>query len=140
MCATATVTTTIIMVEAEEYGIGSFVYCRRRPLSLNKFDYFVARHWPKSVIRTKGVCYFKENPSMTYLFEQAGVQKKLTECGLWFAEAPKEEFEQLVEREPGLLRDWDPVYGDRMQKLVFIGRNMDRAEITRLLDECLEDL
>ena len=126
--------------EAEEYGIGSFVYCRRRPLSLNKFDYFVARHWPKSVIRTKCVCYFKENPSMTYLFEQAGVQKKLTECGLWFAEAPKEEFEQLVEREPGLLRDWDPVYGDRMQKLVFIGRNMDRAEITRLLDECLEDL
>lgn len=124
--------------EAEEYGIGTFVYYRRRPLSLNKFDYFVAKHWPSSVIRTKGICYFSENTNMSYLFEQAGVQKKLTECGQWYATAPEEELARLMASEPGLMRDWDDRYGDRMQKLVFIGRGMDREEITRLLDDCLD--
>lgn len=125
--------------EAEEYGIGTFVYYRRKPFSLNKFDFFVGRNWPAGVIRTKGVCYFSEERDMTYLFEQAGVQKKLTACGQWFATAPEEELRQLMVTEPGLLRDWDPVYGDRMQKLVFIGRNMDRGAITAALDDCLED-
>lgn len=124
--------------EAEEYGIGTFVYYRRRPLSLNKFDYFVAKQWPSSVIRTKGICYFSENTDMSYLFEQAGVQKKLTECGQWYATAPEEELARLMASEPGLMRDWDDRYGDRMQKLVFIGRGMDREEITRLLDDCLD--
>lgn len=124
--------------EAEEYGIGTFVYYRRRPLSLNKFDYFVAKQWPSSVIRTKGICYFSENTDMSYLFEQAGVQKKLTECGQWYATAPEEELARLMTSEPGLMRDWDDRYGDRMQKLVFIGRGMDREEITRLLDDCLD--
>lgn len=124
--------------EAEEYGIGTFVYYRRRPLSLNKFDYFVAKQWPSSVIRTKGICYFSENTDMSYLFEQAGVQKKLTECGQWYATAPEEELARLMASEPDLMRDWDDRYGDRMQKLVFIGRGMDREEITRLLDDCLD--
>lgn len=124
--------------EAEEYGIGTFVYYARRPLSLNKFDYYCAKKWPKSVIRTKGVCYFKENIDMSYLFEQAGSQKRLTEAGRWYATAPEEDLEILLARDPGLMRDWDEKYGDRMQKLVFIGRNMNREEITRDLDACLE--
>ena len=106
-------------------------------MSLNKFDYFVGRNWPKGVIRTKGVCYFEEDPDMSYLFEQAGIQKKLTACGQWYATAPEEELEQLKAREPGLMRDWDETYGDRMQKIVFIGQNMDRKAITDALDDCL---
>lgn len=124
--------------EAEEYGIGTFVYYRRRPLSLNRFDHFVAKQWPASVIRAKGVCYFSEERDMSYLFEQAGVQKKLTACGRWYATAPEEELEMLMAREPGLMRDWDPEYGDRMQKIVFIGRDMDREAISRALDDCLD--
>lgn len=76
---------------------------------------------------------------MSYLFEQAGRQKSLKEAGLWYATAPEDELEQLLEREPGLMNDWDPEYGDRMQKIVFIGQKMDREQITRDLDECLED-
>ena len=123
--------------EAEEYGISTFVYYRRRPFDLNKFDWFCDRQWPKSVIRCKGICYFSDNRDMSYLFEQAGIQKKLTECGRWFATAPEDELQRFFATEPGLLRDWDEEYGDRMDKLVFIGRDMDRKAITEALDNCL---
>lgn len=123
--------------EAEEYGIGTFVYFARRPFSLDRFDYFVDRRWPASVIRAKGICYFAENTDMSYLFEQAGSQKKLTEAGKWYATAPADELMAIMAREPGLMRDWDDEYGDRMQKIVFIGREMDRASITAALDSCL---
>ena len=125
--------------EAEEYGISTFVYYRRRPFDLNKFDYFCHKQWPKSVIRCKGICYFSYDPDMSYLFEQAGVQKKVTECGQWYATAPEEELKRFFETEPGLKRDWDPKYGDRMDKLVFIGRGMDKEAIISMLDKCLAD-
>lgn len=124
--------------EAEEYGIGTFVYYRRPPFDIHKFDRFVATKWPKSVIRVKGVLYFAHRRDMSYLFEQAGVQKKLTEAGLWYATAPEEDLVQLMQQEPDMMRDWDEQYGDRMIKLVFIGQHMDKEQIIRDLDECLE--
>lgn len=123
--------------EVEEYGIGTFVYYRRKAFDSKKFDKYVCEKWPKTIIRAKGVCYFSDNTDMSYMFEQAGVQKKLTEAGLWFATAPKEEFEKMVQQEPGILRDWDETYGDRMEKIVFIGQKMDKEQITRDLDDCL---
>lgn len=123
--------------EVEEYGIQTFVYYRRQPFSIHKLDEFIARNWPRNVIRTKGVLYFSHNRDMSYLFEQAGRQKKLTEAGYWFATAPKEELEQFMKTEPGLARDWDEKYGDRMIKLVFIGQHLDKDRITAELDNCL---
>lgn len=125
--------------EAEEYGISTFVYYARKPFSLNKFDYYCAKNWPKSVIRCKGVCYFEVNPDMSYLFEQAGKQKTLTEAGRWYATAPEEDLEIMLARDPDIMRDWDKEYGDRMEKLVFIGKDMDKQAITKALDACLSD-
>lgn len=122
--------------EAEEYGIQTYVYYSRPALDLNKFDDFVARKWPKNIIRCKGMLYFDTNPDMCYLFESAGIQKKITECGFWCATAPVEELMVMMERDPSLRRDWDPKYGDRMIKLVFIGQNLDRKQIRSLLDAC----
>lgn len=124
--------------EVEEYGIGTFVYYRRPAFNIHKLDHFIATRWPRNVIRTKGVCYFSHNRDMSYLFEQAGVQKQLTEAGLWYATAPEEDLAELKRQEPGLMRDWDPEYGDRMQKLVFIGQHLDKEQLARDLDECLE--
>lgn len=123
--------------EAEEYGMQTFVYYRRPAFDLNKFDYFLATQFPKNIIRTKGVVYFNHNRDMSFLFEQAGSQKKLTQAGLWFATAPEEELQQLMMTEPGLAKDWDPVYGDRMIKLVIIGQKLDREAIENMLDACL---
>ena len=125
--------------EAEEYGIQTFVYYRRPAIDIHKFDRFVATKWPKNVIRAKGLIYFSNNPDMSFLFEQSGVQKKLTQSGLWFATAPKDELMRMAEQNPDILRDWDEQYGDRMVKLVFIGQNLDREQLTRDLDECLEN-
>ena len=122
----------------EEYGIGTFVYYRRKPFDINRFDWFVGKEWPREVIRCKGICYFADNKDMSYIFEQAGVQFKLMEAGRWYATAPADELERLLATEPGLMKDWDPVYGDRMQKIVFIGKGMDREAITKALDSCLE--
>lgn len=121
----------------EEYGIQTMVYYRRRPFDLGKFDRFIATQWPSNVIRAKGVIYFSNNRDMSYLFEQAGVQKKLTEAGLWFATAPAEELERMMAMEPQLRRDWDETYGDRMIKVVFIGQHLDKDLLTEHLDACL---
>ena len=124
--------------EVEEYGIGTFVYYRRPAFDIHKFDHFIATRWSRNIIRAKGVCYFSHNGDMSYLFEQAGAQKQLTEAGLWYATAPEEDLIELMRQEPGLMRDWDDKYGDRMQKIVFIGQHMDKEQIIRDLDECLE--
>ena len=123
--------------EAEEYGIGTFVYFRRRPFDLNKFDEFVARHWPKEVIRAKGMCYFEDEFDMCYVFEQAGRQFNLKQAGQWYATMPEEELMLMARNEPGILNGWDERYGDRMQKLVFIGQHLDKHAIAEALDACL---
>ena len=125
--------------EAEEYGIGTFVYYRRPAFDINKFDNFIARHWPSAVIRAKGICYFTDNRDMSYMFEQAGRQKQLREAGQWYATAPIEDLIQLMRQDPGFIRDWDEQYGDRMQKIVFIGKDMDVQRIKDDLDNCLEE-
>lgn len=124
--------------EAEEYGIGTFVYYRRPAFDINRFDNFVIKHWPKEVIRAKGICYFTQDPDMSYMFEQAGRQKQLKEAGQWYATAPEDELEQLKAGDPGFARDWDDYYGDRMQKIVFIGQHMDVEQIKKDLDFCLD--
>ena len=121
----------------DEYGISTFVYYRREPMSLNRFDEFVARHWDKGIIRCKGMCYFEEEYDMCYLFEQAGKQFDLKQAGAFYATMPEEELMQMMAQDPMLQRDWDERYGDRMQKLVFIGQNMDEHAIVEGLDACL---
>ena len=122
---------------AEEYGIETMVYFRRAPFDLNKFDRFVATRWPSNIIRAKGILYFSHNRDMCYLFEQAGVQKNLSESGLWYATAPAAELERLMASDPTLRMDWDDTYGDRMVKLVFIGQHLDREALAASLDACL---
>lgn len=123
--------------EALEYGISTFVWKRRKPLDMNKFDYIVAKKWPKSVVRCKGLCYFKGEEDFCYVFEQAGKQVQMRNAGQWYATMPADELEKFKQQNPTILRDWDDQYGDRMQKLVFIGQHMDREQIEKDLDYCL---
>ena len=125
--------------EAEEYGIGTFVYYARKPFDISLFDDFVARRWPKSVIRAKGLCWFEDQPHLCYIFEQAGRQVQLQNAGQWYATMPEAELEQFRRDNPGVNRDWDDTYGDRQQKIVFIGQHLDKKAITEELDKCLTE-
>ena len=124
--------------EALEYGIETFVYYRRRPMNLGAFDEFVSTQWPRGVVRAKGMCYFADEPETCYLFEQSGKQFNITNAGQWYATMPEKERKALYERNPQLEKDWDDKYGDRMQKIVFIGQKLDRKAIEAQLDQCLE--
>ena len=119
-----------------EYGISTFVYYRRPALDLNKFDHFVARKWPQGIIRAKGICYFSDDIDKCYIFEQAGPQKTIKDAGLWYATMPREELAEMMLKDPKLARDWNPAYGDRMVKIVFIGRDMDTEALSQSLDDC----
>ena len=125
--------------EADEYGIGTYVYFRRKPFDINKLDWFVSKKWPTSVIRAKGICWFADQPDKCCLLEQAGVQKTLSNAGQWYATMPEDKIKEMRRLNPALDRDWDPVWGDRMQKLVFIGQNLDKKAIAEGLDLCLVD-
>lgn len=125
--------------EALEYGIETFVYYRRPAMNLSRFDEFVSTKWPRSVIRAKGMCYFRDEPETCYLFEQSGKQFNITNAGQWYATMPADELADFMEKNPGVKKNWDENYGDRMQKIVFIGQNMDRKAIEAELDVCLED-
>ncbi|WP_456077346.1 CobW family GTP-binding protein [Hoylesella timonensis] len=125
--------------EALEYHIETFVYYRRPPFNLGLFDDFVARRWPKNIIRCKGICYFHDEKDKCYVFEQAGKQVQIRDAGQWYATMSAEQLQQYMAQSPGLQRDWDEQYGDRMQKLVFIGQNLDKEEIIRELDQCLDE-
>lgn len=123
--------------EADEYGVGTYVYYRRPALDISKFDWMVAKRWPSNIIRAKGICYFSGEPDKCYLFEQAGVQKSIKDAGLWFATMDEDELQEMMRRDPHLRKDWDPEYGDRMVKIVFIGQHLDPAAIDALMDACL---
>ena len=124
--------------QVEEYGIGSFVYFRRRPFDRNKII-ALAEKWPRSIIRCKGMIWYKEEPDMSYIFEQAGHMIQEMQSGRFLASADQASIDRVLEKYPQVRKMWDPVYGDRMQKLVFIGQNMDRKEIEEQLDACLVD-
>ena len=123
--------------EALEYNIQTFVYYARKPFDINFFDDFVARQWPKQIIRCKGLCYFSNEKDVCYVFEQAGKQVSLRNAGQWYATMPQFQLREFLEKNPKLKKDWEEPYGDRMQKLVFIGQDLDKEAITKALDTCL---
>lgn len=125
--------------EVEEYGIGTFVYYRRKAFDLALFDEFVARKWPRDVVRAKGICYFGDEPDMCYVFEQAGQQKTVKQAGQWLATMPADQLAELRRNNPQLEKEWDDKYGDRMIKIVFIGQHIKEQKdaIIKELDNCL---
>ena len=122
--------------EVEEYGIGTFVYYRRKPFAKEKFEDWLDE-MPKTIIRAKGIIWAAENNNDAYMFEQAGKQINISNAGQWVATAPRKVRAKMMKEDPTLVNDWDEEVGDRMIKVVFIGHNMDKESIIESLDKCL---
>ncbi len=125
--------------ETDEYGISTFLYYTRRPFIYEKFEEWINSKWPANIIRSKGMVWFSDEWDNAHIFEQAGKQVNLTPAGLWAAAATKEELEAAMKKYPTIKENWDKNYGDRMIKLVFIGKNMDKEKICKELDACLDN-
>lgn len=122
--------------EVYEYGIDTLLYYRRQAFDLQKFDNFIVK-WSNKIIRAKGICYFSHNYDTSYIFEQVGIQKELIENGIWYATLPEDERIEQIQKNPKLEKYWDKIYGDRMQKIVFIGQHIDKKQLLNDLDACL---
>ncbi len=121
----------------DEYGIGSFVYYRRRPFNREKLDRF-ASAWPRNIIRSKGVVWFSDEDDMAYVLETSGRQIQAGYSGNWLASCPPAEQKRVLAEEPEMKKDWDEKVGDRMIKMVIIGRHLDKDQICKDLDACLD--
>ncbi len=126
--------------EAEEYGIGSFVYYRRQPFKMNKLRKWLNESFPANVIRCKGIIWIDKDNDMSFVLEQSGKQIQMYENGRWFASAPRKQLQQFVKDDPSIMKNWDEKVGDRMIKLVFIGQKLDKEKISAELDELLKKI
>ena len=122
----------------DEYGISTFVYEDHRPLNREKFEAFLD-DYPTSIIRTKGLIWFSDERSESYLFEQAGKQASAQNFGRWFAAESEAEQKRILAENPQLQKIWDEKYGDRIIRLVFIGQHMDKKKIIQVMKDCLDD-
>ncbi|SHO46109.1 CobW family GTP-binding protein [Anaerocolumna xylanovorans] len=122
----------------EEFGISSFVFEDRHPFDYDRFIAFLEKDYPEEIIRAKGYIWFSEDDMHVQLFEQAGRNSSLSEVSNWTAALPKEEQEIIFKQYPEVLLDWDMVYGDRMNQLVFIGKDYNREIFIQRLSDCLE--
>lgn len=125
--------------EVEEYGIGTFVYQRRQPFERDKIENWL-QHFPKNIIRAKGIFWFKEDPDWAYMLEQAGKQVTASDYAEWIASASQAVQAKALAEDPTLRKEWDEKYGDRLIKIVFIGQNLDKKKITAELDACLTEM
>ena len=122
----------------DEYGISTFVFEDHRPLNREKFEAFLD-DYPTSIIRTKGLIWFSDERSDSYLFEQAGKQASAQNFGRWFAAESEAEQKRILAETPQLQKVWDEKYGDRIIRLVFIGQHMDKKKIIQVMNDCLDD-
>ncbi len=120
----------------DEYGIGTFIYYRRKPFDRQKLDSF-ANDWPRNIIRCKGLMWFADEPEMAWVFETSGRQIQAGYSGQWIAAAPASEQKQILAENPQIQAEWDDKVGDRMIKLCIIGQKLDKKAISEALDKCL---
>ena len=126
--------------ETEEYGIGSFVYRTKKPFDAVRFWKYVQEKFPHNIIRSKGLFWITSRPGQALIWGQAGGSLRTDSAGVWWASMSFDErfqYAGFIDNQKEIESDWDTIFGDRKNEIVFIGQDLDEALITSDLDSCL---
>jgi G3E family GTPase len=128
--------------EADEFGIGNFIYRARRPFHPERLWALLHQEW-KGVLRSKGFFWLATRNDIAGSLSQAGGACRHGPAGMWWAAQDRSEWpdgdEELAAE---IASDWygdpdDLSIGDRRQELVLIGVGIDPTEWTAKFDACL---
>lgn len=120
-----------------DFGVTSFLFEEKRPFIYGKFMEFLEQDYPKEIIRAKGFVWFEDEPIHAQLFEQVGLNASVSEMSSWVAAMDETEQQEIFQAYPEVQNDWDQIYGDRMNQIVFIGRNYDKQALMNRLNACI---
>ncbi|PUB28365.1 G3E family GTPase [Pseudomonas sp. GV105] len=124
--------------ETEEYGIASTAYRARRPFHPQRFFEFIDRPWVNGkLLRSKGFFWLASKPQDAGSWSQAGGLMRHGFAGRWWRFVPKSQWPQDEESVAAIMGHWQASTGDCRQELVFIGQNIDFAQMLTELDACL---
>jgi G3E family GTPase len=126
--------------ETEEYGITSFVFRSQKPFHPQRFWNYINQYWPANIIRSKGLFWIASRPDYALNWSQAGGSLRADGAGNWWSSMPESERMQFVdylENKADIKARWHPEFGDRINEIVIIGQDLDKAQIMEELDDCL---
>ena len=112
----------------------------KKPFDPVRFWKYIQDKFPAGVIRSKGLFWLASRPAQALVWSQAGGSLRTDPAGVWWSSMPYQKrimYDAFVDNQDYIESGWHREFGDRKNELVFIGQDMDEAEMRKDLEACL---